>query len=213
MKKLHLGCGQRYLEGYINIDFPLSEHSVQIASIADEHHDISQLNYASNSINEVRLHHVFEHFERPIACALVSSWNSWLIEGGILHIEVPDFERTAKAALSIFKNKHKKKVAIRHLFGSHEASWAVHAEGYTEWMLEDILNCFGFTKIQVLKHEWRGTYNLEIIAEKTQGMYKEESIENAKQYLKGFLIDESEQVMLDIWLEMFKIQTQRTWAT
>jgi predicted SAM-dependent methyltransferase len=65
--KLHLGCGQRHLEGYINIDFPASEHSVQDKSVADIQADITQLSYPASSIDEVRLHHVFEHFPRPVA--------------------------------------------------------------------------------------------------------------------------------------------------
>lgn len=212
MKKLHLGCGQRYLDGYINIDFPLSEHSVQLESVADEHHDITELHYQKNSIAEVRLHHVFEHFERPMACALVASWNSWLMENGTLHIEVPDFEKTAKAALSRFKNTNQKKVAIRHLFGSHEAEWAVHAEGYSRWLLGDLLETFGFKIVKILTNSWRGTYNIELIAQKEKDIAYEQCDDMAAKYLEGFLLDESEKPMLDIWLRLFQEQLQVCFA-
>ena len=29
MTRLHLGCGTRYLDGYVNIDYPPSEHTVR----------------------------------------------------------------------------------------------------------------------------------------------------------------------------------------
>jgi predicted SAM-dependent methyltransferase len=212
MKKLHLGCGQKYLGGYVNIDFPLSEHSVQNKSIADEFYDITKLTYPSNSIQEVRLHHIFEHFGRPIACALIASWNSWLTEKGILHIEVPDFEKTAKIAISKFRHRDKKKVAIHHLFGSHEAKWAIHAEGYSEWMIEDIMLSFGFKKIKTLKNDWHGTYNLEIVAEKENDISFNESFDRAEMYLRDFLVDDTEQELLNVWLEQFKNQIEKTWA-
>ena len=80
-KKLHLGCGQRYLEGYVNIDFPAAEHTVQEQSVADRHADLLCLSYPAGSIDEIRLHHVFEHFDRHTACALMASWQSWLKVG------------------------------------------------------------------------------------------------------------------------------------
>jgi predicted SAM-dependent methyltransferase len=94
--KLHLGCGQKYMEGYINIDYPSSEHTIQQTSVADEFHNLYELKYSAQSIEEIRLHHVFEHFERMSACAFMAAWNSWLKLGGILRIEVPDFETTFK---------------------------------------------------------------------------------------------------------------------
>ena len=75
--KLHLGCGQRHFEGYVNIDYPLSEHSVQQTSISDEYANLLELRYKPNSIEEVRLHHVFEHFPRAVAAALLYSWSTW----------------------------------------------------------------------------------------------------------------------------------------
>lgn len=84
IKKIHLGCGERYLEGYLNIDFPSSEH-----------HNLLEFSYEKESVSEIRLHHVFEHFDRATALALFSPW------------------------------KRKRLVATRHIFGSHEASWAI----------------------------------------------------------------------------------------
>lgn len=212
MKRLHLGCGERYLEGYINIDFPLTEHSVQKKSVADEYHDIKLLQYPSGSINEIRLHHVFEHFDRPTACALIASWNSWLPIDGVLHIEVPDFERTAKIALSHFTKKAIKKVAIRHIFGSHEAAWAIHAEGYGEWMVNDILGAFGFIVNKVKKNKWKNTYNIEVFALKKYSFNLDQLYIRAQTYLKDFLVDESEKHLLDVWMSIFRKQLERSYA-
>ena len=142
--KLHLGCGQKHLKGYINIDFPISKHSIQEISMADIHTDITQLSYPLSTIDEIRLHHVFEHFTRPIAYALIAVWRHWLKTRGILHIEVPDFYKTSLLILNPFSSSRKKSIALRHLFGSHEASWAVHREGYTISRLRKMLKITGF---------------------------------------------------------------------
>ena len=210
--KLHLGCGQGYLAGYRNIDFPPSEHTVQDKSVADEHADLRLLRYPPASIDEVRLHHVFEHFPRPLACALLASWHTWLRPGGILHLEVPDFAATAGIILSPHASQRAKAVAERHLYGSHEAAWAVHCEGYTPAMLKAIVVAFGFETREIRKNSWLGTYNFELIAIRGGCAYRlSEFCARAEEYLRLFLLDDSgsERAMLGVWLEMFKQQALR----
>ena len=108
--KLHLGCGEIHLDGYLNIDYPPASHAVQTKSAADEYHNILELAYPANSIEEIRLHHVFEHFTRASALGLLAGWWTWLVPGGLLRIEVPDFDRTAWAVLSPFTPKKKKMI-------------------------------------------------------------------------------------------------------
>jgi predicted SAM-dependent methyltransferase len=212
--KLHLGCGQRYFEGYVNIDYPLTEHSVQKNSVADQFANLLELNYPSGSIAEVRLHHVFEHFTRTQAAALLASWNSWLEDGGSLHIEVPDFGRTASAVLSPFAGKAARYVGLRHIFGSQEAHWAVHYEGYTKKTLSVMMKHFGFDVKKVIQSKYLDTYNLEIIAVKHHALTKKDAIKKAGAFLQKYLVADvpSEQELLRIWQNDFQQQLEKTFA-
>lgn len=211
--KIHLGCGQLYLDNYVNIDYPPSEHTVQDKSIADVHADILSLRYPFESVDEVRLHHVFEHFPRPVACALLAAWHSWLREGGIVRIEVPDFTKTARVLLNPLNSFKKQALAERHLFGSHEAPWAVHCEAYTVRFLEAMLDCFGYSIRKIMNNSWKGTYNIEVIAEKNCPVLTRNTLEvGCRTYLANFLVDESEDKLLDIWMNIYRDQVERSWA-
>lgn len=117
-RKLHLGCGENYLQGYHNIDFPSTSHTVQTNTVVDEYADILELYYSVSSMAEVRLHHVFKHFfTRPASLALLASWwSSRLAKDGILRIEVPGFDRCARIVLSPFSISTNQNRTERHLF-------------------------------------------------------------------------------------------------
>ncbi len=208
--RLHLGCGEKYLEGYVNIDFPLEAHSIQKTTKADLCADLLSLRYPPGSIEEIRLHHVFEHFTRPVACALLAGWHRWLVPGGLLHLEVPDLEMTAKKINSRFVPMARKLVGIRHLFGSHEAGWAAHYEGYTAGTLRHLLRHFGFVAGTVSFNEWRGTYNVEMLASREKGPeVGGDPEERARSYLRQYLLDESEESLLDVWMVAWHRQYER----
>lgn len=212
--KLHLGCGQRYFEGYVNIDFPPSSHTVQNNSVADIKTDLLSIQYGEESIKEVRSHHVFEHFTRPIACALVASWQSWLQPEGLLRIEVPDFVRMAKIILSPFKSIKSKSIAERHIFGSHEAHWAVHCDGYDKKSLPRLLETYGLVIEDTISTHWKGTYNIEVIARKeVKSLKKNDCLNLTKIYLSNYLVDNSnsEVRLLEEWMAIYSSQIIKSW--
>jgi len=212
--RLHLGCGQRHLDGYVNIDFPVSEHTVQLESVADRHADLLALTYPERSIDEVRLHHVFEHFARHTACALLASWQSWLVHGGQLRIEVPDLLLTGIAALNPLTPFRRRCVAERHLFGSHEADWAAHKEAYSPGHLRRLVHAFGFVIDRFKRNSWQGTYNFELFGTKTREMDQAACEQAARTYLGDFLLDQSpsEVRLLETWMGLYSGQVERTWA-
>lgn len=213
--KLHLGCGETRLEGYLNVDQPPAAHTVQTRRTADAFADIGALRCPAGSVEEVRLHHVFEHFPRPVAFALAASWASWLREGGRLHVEVPDLHRTARAVVSRLSRKRARTVGIRHLFGSHEAPWAIHCEGWSAETLTDAFEAAGLALEEVRRTRWKDTYNVHVLARRGRtAPSREEVAARVRAVLAGYLVDETpgELRMLDVWMEGFAVQLERTWA-
>jgi hypothetical protein len=138
--KYHLGCGSHYLAGYINVDFPLTEHTVNNEVKADLYQDIIKMKY--DPCDEIRSHHFFEHFNFIDSFVLLYKWTMALNIGGTLIIDVPDLEALCKAYLN--PSLTVKFRVARYLYGSHEANWAHHINGWSKESLEFILTVFGY---------------------------------------------------------------------
>jgi predicted SAM-dependent methyltransferase len=152
--KLHIGCGEKYLEGYVNIDFPDSEQSI-IKTKADVFYkNMGELSYAENSIDEIRSHHLFEHFSRAEALKLLTRWRGWLKPDGVLVIETPDF--TTSAAMFLQSGSLKRRFQLsRHIYGSQEAGWAQHKDYWDKDKFAYVLGKLGFKKIKIRLY-WNG---------------------------------------------------------
>lgn len=202
LDRVHLGCGERYLEGYLNIDYPQSEHTVQRNRKIDLEMDLLLLQYPSDVLQEIRLEHVFEHFPRQVSCVLLSRWNCWLKADGILHIEVPDLWRSALDIVlgSVFNRN--RFVAERHLFGSHEAKWACHWTGHDKRSLRLLLGLFGFEIVEFRRTSWQGTRNLIVLAKKVRTLDSKEALQATEAYLRHSMVDnsESELRLLESWM-------------
>tara|TARA_R110001592_G_scaffold243682_1_gene504680 strand:+ start:2219 stop:2809 length:591 start_codon:yes stop_codon:yes gene_type:complete len=142
MERLHLGCGENYLNGYTNIDFSQDTTVQHRTRQPDVIGDFTKMVYESSSIAEVRLHHVFEHFQRHKAIKLLCTWNDWLVDGGNLVIAVPDIDRCISQYIKATSSR--KRELIRHMWGSHEGEWATHHEGWTVENMNIFLKACGF---------------------------------------------------------------------
>lgn len=87
VKSLHLGCGNRRMEGFVNVD---SRPNVNPDVVAD----ISRLDqhFPENSADIIYAAHVVEHFTMNQAIAMLDSWKRVLIPHCPLRLSVPDFK-------------------------------------------------------------------------------------------------------------------------
>lgn len=204
--RLHLGCGEQYLEGYINIDYPPTEHTVQTNSVADFFADFVALNFPKQTVDEVRLHHVFEHFDRPTALALLCKWHRWLKIGGTLIIETPDFEASLELIQSHKHSYKEKQAVLRHIFGSHEAEWATHRDGWYQEKFTHVLTTLGFEDIKFDNSQWQMTCNITVITIKKSEFDDNKLSATAKYLLEESLIDHSpsEEQINKVWFKNFE---------
>ena len=148
--RLHLGCGEQRFEGYVNIDYPSENHNV-MAVQPDLATDIIALTFPPGSVDEIRLHHVFEHFNRVVALGLLVRWQAWLRPGGQLTIETPDFEGEARAFLTAGGTFAERMSAIRSLEGDQTAAWAYHVGQWWGERLEYTLGQLGFSQVSIAR--------------------------------------------------------------
>lgn len=146
--KYHLGCGTQYLPGYINVDFPQSEHSI-VNIKADIYSSLLTIKLQPS--NEIKSHHVFEHFNYAESLFLLLKWTQSLTIGGLLKIGIPDIEVLNGALNAALSQRHLRKIfkIVRMLYGSHEADWAYHINGWTEGTLSLVLEKVGFKLISL----------------------------------------------------------------
>jgi predicted SAM-dependent methyltransferase len=85
--KLHLGCGNKHINGFINIDI----RNLPEVDVVD---DILKLNTIENeTVDLIYVSHVLEHIGRHEYMNVLKKWFELLKVGGILRIAIPDFEK------------------------------------------------------------------------------------------------------------------------
>jgi FkbM family methyltransferase len=203
--RLHLGCGEQYLPGYVNVDYPAEIQRVTHI-YADALANILELDFPDNSVDEIRLHHLFEHFDRATALAVLMRWHKWLKPGGLLRIETPDFIGSAKAVLlpRVFSWRSSWKVKmcmVRHLTGNQADSWGYHRDHWFPQRFKHTLAKLGFSDIKTKTRQQPDKpylANVEVTAHK-QPINDERQLEAADELLWESAGGEVERPMHEIW--------------
>lgn len=200
INNLHLGCGETLLENYINIDYPIDEHNI-MRVFPDIEADLINIKCDENSIDEIRSHHVFEHFNRISALGMLIRWRSWLKPGGLLLIETPDFLATATAAIELGTQEQ---VALaRHLEGDQAARWGFHLGQWFPGRFRRTLSLLGFDVecVESVRSPWHDLplYNVSVRARKPTDTVDIDVFDAATQLLRDSLVAESENDKLTVW--------------
>lgn len=89
-KKVHLGCGSKYIPGFLHIDGNPHPH-------IDVQGSVSELPFlADDSVELIYAAHLLEHFGRKEVDGVLAEWYRVLAPGGVLRLAVPDYEACAR---------------------------------------------------------------------------------------------------------------------
>lgn len=144
--KLHVGCGKRFIPGFVHVDqmaFPHVEYVQDIRRLA---------NFADASASLLYACQVIEYFDREEVIDVLAEWHRVLAPGGILRLSVPNFAvlvRLYQAGLGL-------DWLLGTLYGripDGTGGFIYHRTTYDEPSLRTLLTRLGFTDIRLW--DWR----------------------------------------------------------
>jgi len=148
--KLHLGCGEINMPGYINIDGRRLKN-VDLVQRVDNLN-----NFKDNSTDVIYACHVLEHFKRKEIKSVLNEWYRVLDKNGILRISVPGFEEMIK----IYKKYGDLELILGPLVGGQTYGYNFHNMVFDFKLLKKHLINVGFKKVE--RYEWRTTEHVQI---------------------------------------------------
>jgi predicted SAM-dependent methyltransferase len=148
---LHLGCGKRFLPGFVHIDLADFPH-------IDHRHDIRTLPMIKDgTVDLIYTSHALAYFDRIEVQQVLREWHRVLRRGGTLRIAVPDFE----ALVKLYQKTGKLDNILGPLFGR----WPIQTPDGEEVLFERTVYDFdslratlegaGFSNVR--RYDWRQT--------------------------------------------------------
>jgi predicted SAM-dependent methyltransferase len=140
MKKLHIGCGNKYLSGYIHVDIQKYEH-VDIDCAIE---NIDKM-FEEETIDEIYCCHILEHIDRHKFISVLSKLNKILKKNGKLYISVPDFE----SVVDLYnKDKNMLPKLYGLLYGGQRNEFDYHYVTFDFTLLQKILEKCGYNNVE-----------------------------------------------------------------
>jgi len=146
MKKLHVGCGKRFLPGWTHVDAQSYSHIDVVVPL-----DQISTAFIHDSIDEIYACHVLEHIPRGKISSTLKDLSKLLKVGGFLRIAVPDFEAVVSAygkeGIRLYPDLY------GLIWGGQRDSYDYHHAGFDYQTLKAFLEEAGFSFIE--RYEWR----------------------------------------------------------
>jgi predicted SAM-dependent methyltransferase len=150
--KLHLGCGPRYIPGFVHVDAQPAPH-VDIVG------PVEKLPMDDDSISMIYASHVLEHFGRFAYMDVLKEWFRVLKPGGILRLAVPDF---AACAAIYYENGLADGLTglVGLIIGGQRDEYDYHKMIFDEEFLRRNLLELGFREVRLW--DWRTTEHTDV---------------------------------------------------
>jgi SAM-dependent methyltransferase len=169
--KINLGCGDKPLEGYINVDIAESRLGVKPDVLDDVRYLMS---FKENFADEILSVHLIEHIDRWEIENVTKRWAEILKDDGRLVIETPNLLSACKALIANpVKGARADKNGQMTMWPFYgDPSWKdplmMHKWLYTPQSLAEILYSTGFKKVvqDVPKFKMGAPRDMRIIAYK-----------------------------------------------
>lgn len=148
--KLHLGCFNKKIHGFINIDIREDVNPDVVDNI------FTLEKFEPNSIDLIYACHVLEHLDRKESKLALKRWYEILKPGGVARIAVPDVEKAFKHYLYYGDFKF----LYSFLWGSQRHPFDYHKHGWTLKTIKEDLCEVGFTDVK--EYDWKQTEHFYI---------------------------------------------------
>ena len=159
---LHLGCGPKYLSGFVNVDGNLLRKRDVWLDLRNG------LPFSSGSIASIYSSHVFEHFYAEELAALLRECHRVLAPGGFLRAVVPDMRAAARAYLSgdaaFFSDFPRPHRSLGGKFSNLLFCEGGHRQGRDFSYLQELLLEAGFSEVLDLSRDQTRFYAPEVFA-------------------------------------------------
>lgn len=141
LTRLHLGAGDKYWPGFINID----AHGDQ-----DSNCPLEELHKEFSGVDEIHAIHLFEHLPRMRIHDFLDSWFASLKGGGLLAMEMPDLDKVCRMHVDGEKNL---RMTLFGMFGDPRDGrpGMLHQWCYGAEEIERVLSDAGFTEIKIME--------------------------------------------------------------
>ncbi len=143
--KLHLGCGTKHWEGWVNID---AVKSCQ----PDLVHDLrNPLPYEDCTADIIVAEDLLEHFDKYMRYILLEDWARVLKIGGIIRLQVPNFKKILHRYFKFGFNNFVDFIFGENMWGSevYNGHFGNHKFGYSAKTLQQFIWLFGIKTISI----------------------------------------------------------------
>lgn len=144
--RLHLGCGDRHIPGFVHVDARSLPH-VDVVSGLD-----ALPAFADGAATLLYASHVLEHFSRDDCPRVLTEWYRILAPGGILRLSVPDFAQL----VAVYEASGRDiETVLGPLVGRQSHAYNYHYNAFDARRLTRLLRETGFSAVR--PWDWRHT--------------------------------------------------------